>query len=158
MASYLILIIQFICLSLWVGGIAVILLVVAPTTFASLNASEAGGVMSPILRRFGSLFLTCLVVLTISFSVQLVLLSGFAALKLRIAMSLSSLAILFTVYDRYGLSPRLEHMRRTLDLESDKEGKKEFRRLHVRSMVLVAVNLFLGVLVVMILIAPLHRS
>lgn len=157
MISYFILVLQFVCLSVWVGGGLVVLMVVAPQVFSSLSRSQAGAVMAPILRKFGSALLFSLVVLTISLSIQLLVLSGLAALKLRIAMSLSSLSILFTVYERYVLAPHMEHLRTTIDMEVDHDGRKLFRRLHVRSMVLFGVNLFLGFAVVMTLIAPLYR-
>ena len=156
MTSYFILVVQFVCLSIWLGGILVVLAVVAPQVFRTLERAQSARVMPPILGKFSSVLLGDLVVLTITLWIQLITLSGSAGLKLRIAVSICALSILLTVYDRYGVSARLERLSRTFEAGSDEKGRKAFRRLHARSMVLFVVNLFLGLAVVMTLIAPLR--
>lgn len=156
MTTYFILIVQFVCLSIWLGGILVILTVVAPQVFRALEREQAARAMPRILSKFSSFLLGDLVVLTISLWLQLVMLSGPAAIRLRIAVSLTCLSILLTVYDRYGVSPRLERIGRAFESGPEEKERKEFRRLHARSMILFVVNLILGFAVVMTLIAPLR--
>lgn len=143
MISSLILIIQVLCLSLWVGGSAVHLLVITPTLLRDLPREQAVPMAGSILRRFGAVLLPALFVLAGTILIQVGALSGTTGLKLRFALILVFGGMLVSVYDRYLLLPRM--------LSGDEQ---EFRKLHRRSLSLVVMNLFLGIAVVITFIIP----
>jgi len=158
MISYLILVLQFVCLSFWVGGTVVLLMIVAPHLFEIKPISKASEIIAPIMRRFSSALAGILVVFFLLLSLQLVVLSSSVSLKLRLALSLTALATLLTVYNRFTIMPKLDEFRTRLSgIDDDNPDNKDaqwYRRTQGRSLILLTVNLFLGIGVVIILILP----
>lgn len=143
MVSSLILIIQVLCLSLWIGGSAVLWLVVTPQVFTHMPRETAGALAGHIFRKFSSAMLAVLFVLAATILIQLAGLSESAGLKLRFALILVFGGMLLSMYDRYILSPRLR------SANPDGLGKT-----HRQSVVLFVLNLFLGIAVVITFIVP----
>ncbi|GJQ20665.1 MAG: hypothetical protein HBSIN02_10200 [Bacteroidia bacterium] len=143
MISSLILILQVLCLSLWIGGSAVLWLLVAPQIFMQVPREMAGALTGTIFRRFSSAMLGVLVILAATILVQLAGASESAGLKLRFALILVFGGMLLNVYDRYILSPRMH--------SANTDGS---RRIHRQSVVLFVLNLFLGIAVVITFIVP----
>lgn len=146
MISTLILIVQVLCLALWVGGSAVHLLVISPTLLRDLPYEQSGPAAGGIQRRFERVLLPALSVLAGTILIQLGALSGLAGLKLRFALILVFGGMLIGVYDRYLLLPRMLS-----------GGEREFRRFHRHSLMLVVTNLLLGIAVVIAFIVPISR-
>jgi hypothetical protein len=114
--------------------------------------------MGLIMRRYVGLLALLQVFLLASLYLQFLVLSDSLSLKLRLALSFTSLATLLTVYLRFTMLPRIDALRSTLP-ESDPDEHESartylFRRSQGRSMMALATNLFLGLCVVIILILP----
>ncbi|HLA69208.1 MAG TPA: DUF4149 domain-containing protein [Bacteroidota bacterium] len=158
MMTYLVLILQFVCLSLWIGGTTVLLTIVAPSAFRTSPLEGASELVALIMRRYNGLLAFLQVFLLATLYLQLLLLSDSIGLKLRIALSLTSLATLLTVYLRFTMLPGIEALRSRLHTsEITDPGNEEIRRIRRavgRSMMLLTVNLFLGLCVVITLILP----
>jgi hypothetical protein len=158
MMTYLILVLQFVCLSLWVGGVTVILSVVTPSAFRLQSPEEADELMILILKRYNSLLAALQVFFLATLYLQLLLLSNSVSLKLRLALSLTALATLLTVYFRYTVLPRDNAARpgSSVSERSSRGGEevRDGRGIRGRSMTLLTMNLFLGLCVVIILILP----
>ena len=158
MISYTILVLQFLCLSLWVGGSVIVLMIVGPEVFRRETATSAPEeIMTRILVRFNTAFLVSALLLAGTLYLQLVSLSDALSIKLRIALSLVMLAVLFGTYVRFSLGPRMKDLRAREpgDPKTQNEGHLDsFRKLHGRSLGVFVVNLFLGIGVVIILILP----
>jgi putative copper export protein len=144
MISSLILIIQVLCLSLWIGGSATIVLIVSPELSKHLSREQAVSIAGKVGRRLGTLMLPVLFLLAATILVQLAGMSGAANLKMRLALIFVFGGLLLVVYNRYLISPRI---RRAAD-------DITFRRLHNRSVMLLVLNLFLGISVVITFIVP----
>ncbi len=160
MISYAILIVQFLCLSFWIGGSIVVLMIVGPEVFRRDTASSGPEViMTRILARFNAVFLVTAFLLAATLYLQLALLSDALSIKLRIALSLVMLAILFGTYVRFSLAPRMKSLRfeEKQSAEESNPGRLQaFRKLHGRSLGIFVVNLFLGVAAVITLILPIR--
>ena len=154
----LILFLQFVCLSLWIGGSAALVVITAPSVFRTTPILQAGELMSLVMRSYTALLASVQVLLLASLYLQLLVLSDVLNLKLRLALSITSLATLLTVYLRFVMLPKIDAMRSTLpEVENDDQGRARFyyfRRSQGRSMVMLASNLFLGLCVVITLIVP----
>lgn len=155
--TYLVLVLQFVCFSLWIGGTTVLIAVVAPSSFR-MKPVEAIELMILYLKRFSGLLVGLQVFLLASLYLQLLLLSNSIGLRLRIALSIASLAMLLTVYLRFTVLPRAEsvlrHSRESRMTDSTEEAIRGFGPTLGRSLTLFSVNLFLGLCVVIILILP----
>ena len=155
MMTYLILVLQFVCLSLWVGGVTVILSVVTPSAFRVQSPEEADALMILILKRYNSLLAALQVFFLATLYLQLLILSNSVGLKLRLALSLTALATLLTVYFRYTVLPRDDTTMHGSERSSrGGEEARDGRGIRGRFMTLLTVNLFLGLCVVIILILP----
>ena len=157
MMTYLILVLQFVCLSFWIGGTTVLIAVVAPSSFR-MKPLEAVELVTIVLKRYGGLLAGLQVFLLATLYLQLMLLSDSIGLKLRLALSITSLAMLLTVYLRFTVLPRAEMILRHSGEpgmnDSAGEDVRGFGRTLGRSLTLLSVNLFLGLCVVIILILP----
>ncbi len=153
MMTYLVLVLQFVCLALWVGGTTVLLVIVAPSSSRIKSFGEAREMMLLILKRFHGLLVVLQLLLLATLSLQLLLLSGSVGLKLRLALSLVSIGMLLTVHFRYTVLPRLASRDSIEEEERSNPGEARSVRSHERSATLLA-NLFLGISVVIILILP----
>lgn len=152
MGSSLILIVQILCLALWIGGSAAILLIVTPEIFRGLSdRTHAGAIAGAILIRFREAVLLSVVVLGITIWIQIIGLGSSIALKLRLVLMLISLSVMIEVYIRFVVTNR---MRRMLTEPAGVDAGVEFVRLQRRSMHSFLVNLFLGIAVVTALIVP----
>ncbi|MBI3580457.1 MAG: DUF4149 domain-containing protein [Ignavibacteriales bacterium] len=161
MATSVFLTLQFLSLSFWVGGSFILLVVVAPSVFRhSPDKNLAGYILSPIFRRFGSLFIFNALFLTSTLYLQMLALGDGVNFKLKLALSLTSFAVFVAVYGRLILHTHIEYLRNQMAEESSdstrqEEIRSQFFRLHGRSMVLFGMNFLVGVLVIAILIFPL---
>jgi len=155
MGSSLILIVQIFCLAIWIGGSAVILLLVTPEIFGQIaDRGHAGKLAGAILEKFRALLLVAGFILGITVWIQLIALGPAIALRLRLVLMLVSLSILIEAYVRFGVSNR---MRGILAQSSESEilaRKDEFIKLHKRSMRSFLLNLFIGIAVVITLVMP----
>ncbi len=157
MMTYLILILQFVCLSIWIGGSTVIVVMAAPSIFDNIDLQSAGAIMGLLMRRFVGILTALQILLLGSLYLQLLVLSNSLNLKLRLALSFTALAILLTVYLRFTLLPRINELRSTLsetDESRESRQKRIYKRSQGRSLMALAVNLFLGLCVVITLILP----
>lgn len=152
MGSSLILIVQILCLALWIGGSAAILLIVTPEIFRGLtDRIRAGAIAGAILIKFREAVLLSVVVLGITIWIQIIALGSSAVLKLRLVLMLVSLSVMIETYIRFVVTNR---MRRMLAEPSGVDLGGEFARLQRRSMQSFLVNLFLGIAVVTALVIP----
>lgn len=158
MATSLFLILQFLSLTFWVGGSFILLVIVAPSVFRhSPNKSFAGNILSPMFRRFGSIFIFNALFLTSTLYLQMLALGDGVDVRLKLALSLTSFAVFVAVYGRLILHTHMEHLRKQMTEESNdtirqEEIRSQFFRLHGRSMVLFGLNFLVGVLVIAVLI------
>ena len=136
---------HFIALGLWIGGLAVIAAVVAPTAFRVAPRETAGLLVGDSLRAFGRLELVFgAVALFTALICQFVGVWGpkvrWPRLLALVAMAALSLAYTQSVY------PRMAEIRS--DAQAGRaEAKAEFDRLHRTSTRLVGANLLLGLAV-----------
>ena len=143
---------------MWIGGSAAVVVIVAPSIFRKTSLQSAGELMGLIMRRYVGLLALLQVLLLASLYLQFLVLSDSLNLKLRLALSFTSLATLLTVYLRFTMLPRINELRLTLPESEDDEHESAlthlFKRSQGRSMMALATNLFLGLCVVIILILP----
>lgn len=129
---------HFLALALWVGGLAAIALVVAPTAFKVAPRETAGLLVGESLRAFGRLELILGAVAIFSALIcQFVGVWGPRVRWPRLC-ALVAMAALSLVYTQ-SIYPRMEKARGT--------DKAEFDRLHRRSTKVVGANLLLGLVV-----------
>jgi uncharacterized membrane protein len=145
MASSLILILQILCLALWIGGSFVVLVAVHPV-LSSRGSNEGDGsfVEARILQRFRVLQMTALVLLGITIWAQLILLGPALALKLRLVLILVTAAILVQTFERFAVAGKRA--------QSGGAGSQEPGTINRRSTRLLSLNLFIGITVVITLI------
>ena len=143
---------------MWIGGSTAVVVIVAPSIFRKTSLRSAGELMGLIMRRYVGLLALLQVLLLASLYLQFLVLSDSLNLKLRLALSFTSLATLLTVYLRFTMLPRINELRLTLPESEDDEHESAqthlFKRSQGRSMMALATNLFLGLCVVIILILP----
>jgi uncharacterized membrane protein len=152
MGSSLILIVQFLCLSLWIGGSAAIALIVTPEIFRRLDdKNQAGALTGGIIGKFRGSVLIAIVILGITIWIQIIALGSATALKLRLVLMLVSLAILIETYVRFVVFNRMGRIQAGL---ADSGEENEFARLHKRSRQSFLLNFFLGIAVVIALVMP----
>ena len=136
---------HFLALGLWVGGLAVIAFVVAPTSFQVAPRETAGLVVGDSLRVFGRLELVLgALALFTAVICQFVGVWGprvrWPRILALVAMAALSLAYTQSVYPRMGES-------RPAARNGDLQAKAEFDRLHRLSTRVVGANLLLGIAV-----------
>lgn len=143
---------------MWIGGSTAVVVIVAPSIFRKTSLRSAGELMGLIMRRYVGLLALLQVLLLASLYLQFLVLSDSLNLKLRLALSFTSLATLLTVYLRFTMLPRINELRLALPESEDDEHESAlthlFKRSQGRSMMALATNLFLGLCVVIILILP----
>lgn len=156
MISYFILVFQFLSLSFWIGGSAVLLLIASPAPLRALSGHpDSVGVMTSSFKKYYSLFILNAILLALTLYLQIAFLSHGILFRLRIAMLFVSVAMLIATYHRFSLTPAIEKIREQGD---PAEGQKNMKvqNLHRRSLILFSLNLFLGVAVVITLLLPFH--
>ena len=132
-------------LSLWVGGIALFTFVVTPVIFRTQARDVAGkivGVLFPLYFRYG-LVLAAAVFLARVFAGE-----AFHGARQWAGTLLIVSALLLTGYQAYGLTPRMEKVKRTVSsfetVLPEDPARREFSRLHGISMVVNLVVLLEG--------------
>ena len=157
MVSSLFLTAQFLSLCLWVGTSFALVSLVAPLVFKQAPSPRfAGTLMSSILHRYSGIFIANAMFLILTFSFQSLVLSPYLGLKLRLATGLVSLALVIAVYDKYVLTRKILLVQERMAEVSSGEfvnhdDRREFSRLHRRSMLLFLLNFMLGVFVIVVL-------
>lgn len=160
MVSSLFLIVQFLSLCFWVGSSFSLIVIVAPPIFKNAPSRQmAGNLMSPILERFASFFIPNALLLLGMLYFQTLVLGTPVELKLKLAISLVGVGVLIAMYEKFVVSVRINELRQALAEVTAEEfvnhdHRREFSRLHGRSMVLFMTNFFVGVAIVCILIVP----
>lgn len=155
MGSSLILIIQILCLALWIGGSGVLLAFVTPEIFGQLpDRAQAGKLAASILRKFRTALLAAAVILGLTVWIQIIALGPATALKLRLVLIFVSFAILIESYNRFFVADRMRRIAEDPAESLADSGEGEFRKLHRRSFQSFVLNLFLGIAVVITLILP----
>lgn len=154
MGSSLILIIQILCLAIWIGGSVVLLAFVTPEIFEQLpDRTQAGRLAGSILRRFRTASLAAAVMLGLTIWIQIIGLGPAMGLKLRLVLILVSFSILLESYVRFFVTARMQR------IGEDPAGPQAdaatgFRKLHRLSLQSFLLNLLLGIAVVITLIVP----
>lgn len=159
MISYFILVFQFLSLSFWIGGSAVLLLIAVPATSQALSGHpDSVDIVGSFFKRYYSFFILNAILLAVTLYLQIAFLSHGILFKLRIAMTFVSVAMLIAAYHRFSLTPAIERMRAqgSPPAAQEKIGGMKVQSLHRRSLILFSVNLFLGVAVVITLLLPFH--
>ena len=129
---------HFLSLALWVGGLAAIALVVAPTAFKVAPRETAGLLVGASLRAFGRLELILGAVAI--FSALICQFVGVWGPRLRWPRILALVAMAFlSIFYTQSIYPRLEEVRG--------KDKPEFDRLHRLSTKVVGATLLLGLVV-----------
>jgi uncharacterized membrane protein len=138
--------VYFSALGLWVGGLAVLGAVVAPTVFGTAGSRPlAGRIFGSILRTFGwaELALGGLVVLS-AWILRSTPKGRAAKLRLLLAFVMAVLAIVYVC----GVNPTVHQRGEKLALNpstpEDDPSRAQFRTLHRISESLVAANLLIG--------------
>ena len=136
---------HFLSLALWVGGLAAIAFVVAPTAFAAAPPETAGRFVGDSLRRFGrwEMILGSLAI----FSAILCQFVGVWGPRVRWPrlLALVAMAALSIVYTQV-IYPPMQDLR-TRRAAGDAAAAAEFDRLHRMSTRVVGANLLLGIAV-----------
>lgn len=158
MGSSLLLTAQFLSLCLWVGTSFALFVLVGPHVMKQASSERAGQLlMSDITRGYSGLFVANALFLLITLFVQTIFLSPFLGMKLRLASSLVSLALFIALYDRHILGRRMRNVRKRMEEVTSEEfanhdDRREFLRLHSRSLFLLFLNSLLGIGVIVVLI------
>ena len=122
---------EFLCLSLWLGGDIFLSLVVAPGAFAVLPGRDlAGSMVGYALGRLHILGIICGVVF---FAARLARTRSFASFAAPVALSVV-LMLALTVASQYGVTTRLARLRSEMgsvqNTPADNPLRREFDRLH----------------------------
>jgi len=136
-------------LSLWVGGIALFTFIVTPAIFRTHGRDAAGRIVGSI---FPAYFRYGLVLAAMALLARVVAGEAFHGVRQWIGTLLIATAILLTGYQAYGLTPRMEQVKRSVasfETVSPRDpARKEFSRLHGISMIVNLVVLLEGVALV----------
>lgn len=123
-------------LSLWVGGTAVFTFVVTPVIFRTQGRDAAGkivGAIFPLYFRVGAAAV-CAALLARAAAGE-----AFHGLRQWIGTLLIVTALILTAYQAYGLTPRMEGVKRSVasfeTAPPDDPVRREFSRLHGISMI-----------------------
>ena len=145
--------IHYLALSAWIGGIAFLAAIAAPSIHRSMvSRPVAGELVGMMLRRFNRIEMLCsLLLIVTSFSSQRFLQVQGGWVPVLMLVFVIVLMGGLTTYYTYYLDPRMHQIRLstpTLDTLSAKNPLKiEFDRLHKRYVRLMSLNLVLGLLV-----------
>src|SRR5512134_2229173 len=136
-------------LSLWVGGIALFTFVVTPVIFRTQARDVAGkivGALFPLYFRYG------LALAAAAMMARAIAGEAFHGARQWAGTLLIVSALLLTGYQAYGLTPRMEQIKRSVSsFETVPPGdpaRKEFSRLHGISMVVNLVVLLEGAVLI----------
>ena len=136
-------------LSLWVGGIALFTFIVTPAIFRTHGRDAAGRIVGSI---FPAYFRYGLVLAALALLARIVAGEAFHGVRQWIGTLLIATAILLTGYQAYGLTPRMEQVKRSVasfETVSPRDpARMEFSRLHGISMIVNLVVLLEGVALV----------
>lgn len=124
---------MLLALIVWIGGIIFFAFVMAPTLFTVLPSTRlAGDVVGPVLGNLhrmglvsGGLFLLCSLMYNWRRYAQL---RVFSATHVLIMLMLAVTAI-----SQFGITPRMQELRRSPDGLQSPQGRHDFDRLHVWS-------------------------
>jgi uncharacterized membrane protein len=124
-------------LSLWVGGIAIFSFVVTPILFRTQGRDAAGKIVGTI---FPTYFRYVLVLIGIALLSRILSGLAFHGVRRWIGTGVIFVALFLTAYQAFGLTPRMEQVKRSVaSVEAtppEDSARREFRRLHGISMVL----------------------
>ena len=150
--------VYFTSLALWVGGLAALAIVAAPTIFRySTSREAAGAIFGPILRTFAWVELACALLLVGS-SILITLKDPRPGPVEIIRLSIVGFMVLVLFSYAFGIYPAVGAERvKIAKLAEDDPGRERFNRLHKLSVRLVGTNLFAG-LALLILSAATIRS
>jgi hypothetical protein len=138
--------VEFLCLSLWVGGIVFLSFVVAPGAFSILPGRDvAGTFVSYALGRLHIIGLVCGVIFLLTRFARLRGLAGFVAPVLLAVI----LMIALTAVSQFVVSPRMARLRTEMG-SVEKTAQQDprhvqFDRLHRRSVTLETCVLLAGI-------------
>jgi len=135
--------------SLWVGGIALFTFVVTPILFRTQGRDAAGkivGTIFPTYFRYGMVWLG------IALLARIFAGEAFHGARQWIGTGMIVIALVLTGYQAYGLTPRMERVKQSVQsFEATPPGnsaRKEFSRLHGISMVVNLVVLLEGAVLI----------
>lgn len=154
MASTFVLVSQFLCLSVWIGGsVAVFAMTRSPLSALADNSVASETIRGAILDRFRPVHMTAMALLGVTVWIQLLMLGPVLALKLRFVLLLVSVALLAQTYERFAIA-RHRMKRRQTERRPEEDDLHSLTDLNDRSMRLLALNLFIGIAVVITLLIP----
>jgi hypothetical protein len=138
--------VEFLCLSLWVGGVVFLSFVVAPGAFSILPGRDIAGTMvSYALGRLHVMGLVCGFVFLLARLVRLRGLAGFAAPVVLAVI----LMITLTAVSQFAVSPRMARLRTEMGPVEKTAPQNplhvQFDRLHRRSVALETCVLLAGI-------------
>lgn len=154
-------VVYFLSLAVWVGGLAALTAVVAPTLFRQTSRGAAGALFGPTLRAFGYVEMACAALLLVS-SVVLWKLDPRAGWAENVRMALVAAMILLLFSYAFGVHPAIaEERARIASFETLPDGdpqRARFDRLHRWSVRLVGANLLAGLLLLLFSAATIRSS
>jgi len=138
--------IEFLCLSLWVGGIVFLSFVVAPGAFSILPGRDIAGTMvSYALGRLHLIGLVCGLIFLLARLARLRGIAGFAAPVVLAVI----LMIALTAVSQFAVSPRMARLRTEMGSVEKTVPQNplhvQFDRLHRRSVALETCVLLAGI-------------
>jgi hypothetical protein len=136
---------EFLCLSLWLGGDAFLSLVVAPGAFAILGSRDLAGLMvgfSLARLHFAGIFLGALFIVA-----RLVRTQDLASVTMPAALCVVLMALL-TAASQFTVSRRMEALKKEMisvqNTPEEDPRRVEFNKLHHRSVAFEGAVLLLG--------------
>jgi uncharacterized membrane protein len=149
---------QFLSLTIWVGGIIYLSFVVAPALFTKLpDIDQAGAVVGVILPRLHWVGVVCGIVYLAS---GLVLMRSFRAFGRAGALAVIAMVIL-TLVAQMGIIPRMDRLGAQMGsierTQATNPLRKQFDHLHVVSVRLEGAVLLLGLAAIFLTIRELPR-
>jgi D-alanyl-lipoteichoic acid acyltransferase DltB (MBOAT superfamily) len=148
----IILFFQAVLLAIWLGGMFLFSMVLAPTAFAVLPTRDLAGLMvGTTLQKVNIISCSCIVLLVLLTLLSFVLKKKRPRLHRHILIVFALISLSIALYAGLGIDPRMHTLRTRIQTFSnqmpDDPLRLEFDRLHRRSVNLFGINLVLGVLI-----------
>lgn len=142
---------QAILLVMWLGGMIFFSFIVAPSAFKVLPTRQlAGSLVAEILQKSNFISYVVLVLFILLCLLTRILQKQKWSAPQRFLVLLASVALVISLYSKFGVEPRLHTLRietGAIDARAvDDPLRREFDRLHQRSVTLFGINLSVGLL------------
>jgi hypothetical protein len=159
----IILFFQAVLLAIWLGGMFLFSMVLAPTAFAVLPTRDLAGLMvGATLQKVNILSYSCLVLLILLTLLTFVLKNKRPRLYRHLLIAFALISLSIALYAGLGIDRRMHSLRtriHTFNIQMPDDALRlEFDRLHRRSVILFGLNLVLGVLILGLWVKDLERD